>query len=276
MTPFSRLPILGAFLALTLVLASPASAEMRTFTNSQGREIEAEVTGVSGTKVTLKLANGKSYTIPITSLSKPDQLYVKVWKDLDKGGGATKDDDSGKEDTGTAPAPVIPSNVSYSFEIDADKERVKKGSKEETDMGESRLDEWIYQVELENRSRVKLEGLEMSYRIYVDPKASIKMTFDSPPKVYGGRVEVASVADGATVMVKTEEVPLKELELAPGYVFKDGSRNDLEDELEGIWVKIWHGDKKVAEFKSNNSTVKKAKWLDDDPADPEEEEEPKQ
>lgn len=276
MKPFLRIPLLGSLSALALFVASSASAEMRTFTNSQGREIEAEVTAVSGTKVTLKMGNGKSYTIPITSLSKPDQLYVKVWKDLKEEGGMKKEDGAGKDEGAKKPAPVIPDKVNYVFEIDADKERVKRGSKEENDMGESRRDEWIYQVELENRSRIKLEGLQMSYRVYVDAEASKKMTFDEPPKYYGGRVEIEPMDDGASVMLKTKEVPLNELELAPGYVFNDGSRNDLEDKLEGIWLKIWHGDKKVAEFKSNNSTVKKAKWMDEDPADPEAEEEPKQ
>jgi hypothetical protein len=263
MKPFSQIRRFGVLSALALLVALPASAETRTFTDNQGREIEAEVTGVSGSQVTLRLAGGKSYTIPIAKLSKADQLFVKVWKDL------AKDAPSANEGGSEGNRPAVPANVEYVLEFKADKERVKKGIKNKVESGESRRDDWIYEVELENRSRVELEGLEMSYRIYVDAAATAKLSFDAPPKFHGGRTEVDPVKDGESVTVKTKTVTLADLELDAGYVFTDGSRNDLEDKLEGIWIKLWHGDKKVAEYKSNDSTVKKAEWPDDDPADPE-------
>ncbi|MDB2673762.1 SHD1 domain-containing protein [Akkermansiaceae bacterium] len=257
--PFSRLLAVSSILALFAVL--PASAKPRTFTDQKGRKIEAEIISVAGTKVTLRLTNGKNYTIPIKSLSENDQFFVKVWSTEEKSG-AKKSGDPDKT------TPTIPDNIKYRIEIEADKERIKKGSKGKVSSGEIQTDQWVYETNLENKSRVKLEGLEMSYRVYVDPIASVKVTMDSPPKFYGGRQKVSSVEDGATVMVRTGPVPLTELELDPGFVFRDGSRNDLEDKLEGIWIKVWHGDKKVAEFKSNNSTVKKAKWADNETADP--------
>lgn len=249
--------VLTSMLPLLSVLT--ASAELRTFTNQKGVKIKAEITAVAGEKVTLRLANGKEYTIPVTSLSLGDQIVVKAWDPKKEKAGTGK---SGKSTL------VIPENVNYKFEFEADKKRLAKGSKGRVDSGELKTDKWGYEISLENKSRADLEGLEMSYRIYVDPKASAKIGFDSPPKFYGARMKVASVANGASVIVTTGPVPLTELELDSDYVFKDGSRNDLEDKLEGIWIKIWHGDKKVAEFKSNKSTVKKAKWEDNETADP--------
>jgi len=53
----------------------------RTFTDNQDRKIEAEITKIEGAKVTLKLdKNGKSFEVPIDTLSKEDQKYVKNWK----------------------------------------------------------------------------------------------------------------------------------------------------------------------------------------------------
>lgn len=244
---------------LFLLFVLPAAAELRTFTNQKGVKIKAEITAVAGDKVTLRLANGKEYTISVESLSLGDQIVVKAWEPKE---GKV---DAGKSGKSTL---VVPDNVSYKFEFKADKKRLAKGSKGRVDSGELKTDKWGYEVSIENKSRVNLEGLEMSYRIYVDPEASAKIGFDTPPKFYGARTKVASVADGASVVVTTGSVPLTELELDSDYVFKDGSRNDLEDKLEGIWIKIWHGDKKVAEFKSNKSTVKKAKWADNEAADP--------
>ena len=257
---FSQLPRIVLASSLAVLNLTPASAEMRTFTDTQGREIEAEILTVSGSKVTLKLANGKTYTIPVSKLSKDDRFFVEVWADLDKKGEGEKTEGTG---------PMIPDRVNYRFELEVNKERIKKGDKTRVDRGEYKLDEWIFKVELENRSRVDLEGLEMSYRIYVDTKASAKLgSLEEPPKVYGGRVKVDPVDDGDSVLVKTGPAKLMELQLDGDFVFNDGSRNKLDDDLEGVWIKVWHGEKKVAEYKTSNSTVKEAKWADTEPADP--------
>lgn len=254
-----RRALLSSLLFLT---ALPSPAAPRTFTDTKGRKIEAEVVRVSGSKVTLKLANGKTSTIPISLLSDRDQMFVKVWSEVDK-----------KSPGGKKSKPEIPDNVTYRLVLEVDKERSKKGTTVRENVAEVRADEWIYEVEIQNRSRVNLEGLEMSYRIYVDPVASKKISFlEDPPKFYGGRVEIAPVADGRKVMAKTGPAIVKELELDGDRVFNDGSRNDLEDKLEGVWIKLWHGDRKVGEFKSNSSTVKKATWVDNEAADPDAEE----
>ena len=56
----------------------PVSAALRTFTDTKGRKIEAQIVSVAGANVTLKLANGRSSTIPIKLLSENDQMFVKV------------------------------------------------------------------------------------------------------------------------------------------------------------------------------------------------------
>jgi hypothetical protein len=53
------------------------------------------------------------------------------------------------------------------------------------------------------------------------------------------------------------------------WVFAVEVRNKSRANLEGIRIKVWQGERKVAEFKSNDAAVKKAKWPDDEPAVPE-------
>lgn len=117
-----------------------------------------------------------------------------------------------------------------------------------------------YELGLENKSYVQLGALKMSYWIYIDTEAASKAGFEEPKKVYEGRTKLETIAEGKVLVVRTNHVPLTELELDPDFVFTDGSRNDFEDELEGTWIKLRHCDKKVAEFKSDQSAVKKAKW----------------
>jgi len=69
----------SVFLALGLSLATAFSQapEFRTFTNAQGKAIQAKLVAVSGPNVTLELATGQKYTFAITSLSAADQQFIK-------------------------------------------------------------------------------------------------------------------------------------------------------------------------------------------------------
>ena len=51
---------------------------MRTFTNAQGKAVQARLVAVEGTMVKIALANGTPYTLPIASLSAADQEYLKT------------------------------------------------------------------------------------------------------------------------------------------------------------------------------------------------------
>ncbi|MEM0968516.1 MAG: hypothetical protein AAGJ31_04130 [Verrucomicrobiota bacterium] len=51
----------------------------RTFTDANGRQVEAELVGIRGDNVILE-RNGRLGQWPISQLSVPDQAYVKVWR----------------------------------------------------------------------------------------------------------------------------------------------------------------------------------------------------
>lgn len=55
---------------------SATSLSARTFTNQAEKKIEAEIVSVKDDKVTIKMANGKVFTLGIASLSKADQEYI--------------------------------------------------------------------------------------------------------------------------------------------------------------------------------------------------------
>ncbi len=74
-----------------LLLASTfmAAAEMRTWTFEKGgKTIEAELVGFAGDKATMKLPDGKAYTVPVAYLVGKDRAYLaeqktKLWKDVE-------------------------------------------------------------------------------------------------------------------------------------------------------------------------------------------------
>jgi|GEM_PF-7032344 len=67
-------------IALGLALLAPLAAG-REFTGRNGRTIDAEIVSRTATEVELRLAeDGKLVTVPISSLSDSDQLYVQTWE----------------------------------------------------------------------------------------------------------------------------------------------------------------------------------------------------
>jgi hypothetical protein len=69
----------SVFLVLGLSLATAVAQvpELRTFTNTQGKAIQAKLVAVSGPNVTLELADGRKFVLAITALSAADQQYIK-------------------------------------------------------------------------------------------------------------------------------------------------------------------------------------------------------
>lgn len=75
----SALTALGAMLSIAI-----SHAEPRKFTNTEGKSIEAELVRVEGEDAVLKLANLSVAKVPLTSLSKEDEAYVRAWWEENK------------------------------------------------------------------------------------------------------------------------------------------------------------------------------------------------
>lgn len=67
-------------LAGLLLLTGVACLSAREFTGKNGKKIEAEIVSKTGSEVELKLESGKTVTVPLSSLSEGDQLFVSVWE----------------------------------------------------------------------------------------------------------------------------------------------------------------------------------------------------
>jgi hypothetical protein len=91
--PFAMRNSPRRLILLALGLAcSFACAATRSWTDSSGRKVEAEFSGMKGDSVLLKLANGQTVPFPIARLSEEDQAFVKT---LGSGGSASAPATSG-------------------------------------------------------------------------------------------------------------------------------------------------------------------------------------
>ena len=69
-----------ALSCLALVVFATATADAREFTGRNGRKIEAEIVSKTTKEVELKLEDGKTVKVPLSSLSDADQLFVETWE----------------------------------------------------------------------------------------------------------------------------------------------------------------------------------------------------
>ena len=127
-----------------------ARAEVRTFTNSAGKEIKAELIGMENGTAILKLANGRKAKVPLKSLSDGDQTYVKSWYEENKNKVSAGD---------------------LRLTIEKNTERLKE-TEEKRNKGNNNRNNKISRTEtsytcaLENLSTKSIEGIKVDYVIY--------------------------------------------------------------------------------------------------------------
>ena len=63
-----------------------------------------------------------------------------------------------------------------------------------------------------------------------------------------------------TVTLTTELIPMLKSQLEPGYIWANGAKKTSKDKLEGIWVKIFVGDKLVREVSKPENMMRKEPW----------------
>lgn len=64
-----------------VLLFATARAEMRVFTDVEGRTLQAEITAATDTAIQVKLKNGKQAEIPLERLVDADRLFIIGWKE---------------------------------------------------------------------------------------------------------------------------------------------------------------------------------------------------
>lgn len=249
-TTISRLSFLASTL-MCLCAGAPAQAqEMREFTNSSGATINATILSATATDVTLKLADAREVTAGIKFFSKDDQKFISKWR----------------EDH--------PPEYSYDFDVDFSRERTRRSKRTE---GNTVVvyEDWRYKVKIENRSKVGIDGadltdLELHYNLVKTARANADearsqhqgMTANRQNLIRAGKSGIGKIGYLKEIEVLTETVPVNKSELAPGWYYTDGTKDEKSDDLEGIEVRIVKDGKVVFETKSGSKDVQTGKWVE--------------
>lgn len=67
-------------LVISLLLGLTQISSARTFTDVQGRKLEAEIVSVEANSVRIRRADGQVFSLPLSTLSAEDNAYIQKWK----------------------------------------------------------------------------------------------------------------------------------------------------------------------------------------------------
>ncbi len=136
---------------------SMVGAEMRVFTNKEGKTLEAELLLVEKDKAVLKLGNGKQAKVAMNTLSDADQDFIKTWWEENK--------DKIKPTDVTLTLEVKTGNMKRRYYNNPDQEM--------SDGSTATVREYYYSVdrhyvgEVKNISGKDLKNVSMKYTMYI-------------------------------------------------------------------------------------------------------------
>jgi hypothetical protein len=224
------------FCLLTCFACLTYSSEFRTFTDVKGRHIEAKITRTSGKDIYIERRDGFDAKVDISTFSEADQEYIKEW--------------------------------AYNSLLKSDLFDVRFSSKRSdrdkyTSCGiEYEKYTMHYDVVITNNDydndfkNIKIEYLIVKFE---DALAAKKKSHGTLIR-FQGSASHHLIQAREEIRISTEKFPMQETDLAPGYFWTNGGKENSKDVIRGIWVKIYVGDKLVHEISKPENMMRKESW----------------
>ena len=212
------------------------SSEFRTFTDVKGRQMEAKITRVSGEDIYIERSDGLDTKVDISVFSEADQKYIKQW------------DYNSLLESGIF-------DVRFSSN--------QSGQNKYTECGiEYEEYNMHYDIVITNTNYDNdFEDIKVEYLIvkFEDALAAKKKSHGTIQR-FKGSASHHLIKAREEISIATEKFPMRETELAPGFVWTNGGKKDSKDDIRGIWVKIYVGDKLVHELSKPENMMRKESW----------------
>ena len=231
-------------LGLIALLATTAAA--RTFTDTSGRSIEAELVAAQGDNVVMK-KDGKEITVKISLFSIDDQVYIRDW--IKKN-----------------PAPA-----QYDFTYFTNIERGETASaKVDYDERLKNID-YTYSFSINNRSPGPATGLWVRYQLIIKDHVDLRndryreLAYSSD---HSGRIQRIHGSFPVDRIRQGGRVDIEQPYSLQSYIEKDSGRTDvvLTDKFLGLWIRVYRGAELIDEYKNDeNQSLKSITWTDAPP-----------
>ena len=254
-----------SLLCLSLLLLSGwngLAQETRTFTNKNGDQVTAEVTGIAAGKVSV-VKDGKPFQIPVSTLVDDDITYLKSWLQKNPNYSVRVSIFPQKGKAKLTGSTRIKNRLGeggggmYSTNLSKDRKQTTTSVEEEH-----------FLITLTNDSSVPLKNLSVEYKVYITElkdtgfKGATTRTFAKK-----GVVPVEELAVGGSTRVTTETIQLENKTGATKKVttteYTDGTsstisnvrRNRTRPETQGIWIRVKEGDQIIEDYKKLSDSI---------------------
>ena len=225
------------FLLATGRILSFGESNFRTFSDNQGREMSAKLTQVSGDDVYIERLDGHSTKVNISLFSKENQDFIRDWD---------------RKET------IRNDAIKVRFITD-----VEDKSGWENNGGGILRKTWKegYEIELCNESQLNLKNIRIEYLIFKfeDAMAAQKRS-EGEVRYLTGETKVPALEVRGKVRASTKKFPMLETKLAPNYRWPDGGKETSDDEMRGIWIKVYVGEILATEVSKPENLIRKESW----------------
>lgn len=213
-------------------------SDFRTFTDKQGRQMQAKINQVSGDDVFIERRDGLATKVSSTIFSEEDQTFIDQWaREQMLKDGAIEARFSDKESDKT----TIASGGIRTTKYDAH-----------------------YEVILKNTTDQEIGDIRVEYlMLKFEDKMAAKKRSEGELERKKGTLQLERLLGRMEKRLKTESFSMRETELEAGWVWSGGEAGkarDSEDKLEGIWIKVYVGDTLVLQQARPQSLMRKEVW----------------
>jgi hypothetical protein len=226
-----------------------AWAQQRTFTDTTGRQIKAEMLGVEGDTARIRREDGQVFAVPLAKLSEEDRQWVEAWRKL-----SPEQKKAGK----------LEPKLASAEDIEVKTRRNRLSSEKSNDVATVQKEErYCYVVTVKNNGRYPTKELRAEYRIYwKDNFSSEQSAKNADMSSKAGDGEVGVIPAFGQAEFETKSIPISSVRLKEGWVWSDGSRRVEKDSVYGLWLRVYAGEEIVKELISPASITNNFKWED--------------
>lgn len=219
-----------------IALATPAGrAELRTFVDQFGRTIKAETVSLDGDTVRIRREDGQLFDLPVAKLSDEDQAYLKTW--------AAKNPRAVQSDNDAVKS-VAPTAASVSLSVTKTKFNVDVTYKSE--YWQDSYEEWGYNIQLANTTLGPVDGLRVEYNIFG------RLYSSSDQTVVAGGQSIDPIASRKNAMFRTKPFRISKSKAIDVKAYGG--------QINGVWVKLYHGDTLLQEYSTPETLKTREKW----------------
>lgn len=245
--PFTVMKTCPLLLTCFLLSTAFSSAEVRTFTSSDGEEIEAQLLSVEDGVVLIERDDRRQFRVPIERLSEEDHHYVRRWPTLN----ALENERTVEITTRR----LRLDRQEYRDAPDVDPAHAYRRTEEELTM----------QIVLNNRATHDLEDIHIEYRIFKD-KADLDGNSGPRQVVKRGKLHLETLPSLSRTVLETESFVLTSLDRDKWGPYNPNTGNypvvryRRSDDFSGIWLRVMEGDKVIREVISPEKLSQRFSW----------------